>query len=447
MGTVQSSPANRPSLVEEQEVISSVQVTGERGRIEEEKPNETSNENIEETSFIETSDSESESDDSDDEDEEDTERRLIFEDIKNLRLLAKDFHHPETSVIVDGITSARCYFDRYYAPVQEHIETSDYKTFVLNDSLALKKLASDYHHPESKVTSDDPTVFGSCYYYRLSSANVQEEVLFEEKEQILADTLSLKKLAVDYAHPEIPVSTTDPSSFGRNYFTSIAAIDKGYGDDSEERAQILADAAALKKLAVDYAHPEVSVSTADASVFARNYFSRPSANDDDDSEERAQILADAAALKKLAVDYAHPEVGVSITDANVFARNYFSRFSATEEEGDRLMEERGRVMADVTKLKCLATAYAHPEHGVTTTDPTAFGRNYFNMLSMSKPLEVPDVPCPTDETKDVTKAKTLDKQQSVTSKLSVMNDSLGNVKRSPSSVILFGLGDDDGSAY
>jgi len=165
-------------------------------------------------------------------------------------------------------------------------------------------------------------------------------------------------------------------------------------------------------------------------------------------DEIAQILSDAAALKKLAVDYAHPEIAVSTTDPSVCARNYFSRFSALEEEGDRVMEERGQVLADVIKLKTLAIAYAHPEHGVTTTDAAAFGRNYFNMLLMSKPLEVFDVPCPTEETKDVTNTKTLDKQQSVSSKLSVVNDgALGNVKRSPSTVILFGLGDDYGSAY
>jgi len=86
-------------------------------------------------------------------------------------------------------------------------------------------------------------------------------------------------------------------------------------------------------------------------------------------------------------------------------------------------------------------------HRVTLRDPTVVGRNYFIMLSVSEPLEVPDVLCPTEATTDVTKVDTVDKQQSVSSKLSVMNDSQGDVKRSPSSVILFGLGDDDGSAY
>merc|ERR1712115_29032 len=102
----------------------------------------------------------------------------------------------------------------------------------------------------------------------------------------------------------------------------------------------------------DYAHPEVGIST-DTTASARNYFSRPSAptNEDDDAEEKAQILADATALKKLAVDYAHPEVGIS-TDTTASARNYFSRPSApTNEEED--LEERAQILADAAALKKL----------------------------------------------------------------------------------------------
>jgi len=40
---------------------------------------------------------------------------------------------------------------------------------------------------------------------------------------------------------------------------------------------------------------------------------------------------DAVALKKLAADYAHPELGVITTDSTALNRNYFSRLSAFEE--------------------------------------------------------------------------------------------------------------------
>merc|ERR1711957_875177 len=233
-----------------------------------------------------------ESDDEDEEYEEDTERSLIFEDIKNLRLSAKAFHHPETSIRVDAVASARCYFDRYSAPVKESHETSDYKVFLLDDVYALKKLAVDYAHPEIAVSTTDASVSARNYFSRPSAPTNEES---EESVQILADAAALKKFAVDYAHPEIAVSTTDANVSARNYFSRSSAP-TNEDDGSEERVQILADAAALKKFAVDYAHPEIAVSTTDASVSARNHFSRPSAptNEDDGSDERVQILADAA---------------------------------------------------------------------------------------------------------------------------------------------------------
>ena len=60
----------------------------------------------------------------------------------------------------------------------------------------------------------------------------------------------------------------------------------------------------------------------------RNYFSRASSaaqEDADDAEERAHILVDALSLKKLAVDYDHPDIGVVNTDVRTFICNYFSK--------------------------------------------------------------------------------------------------------------------------
>jgi len=103
-----------------------------------------------------------------------------------------------------------------------------------------------------------------------------------------------------------------------------------------ERRRILADARALKDLAGAFLHPEQPVAT-EGAAFGRNYFDRPSAletEDDDFADERAEVLAEAAALKKLATDYLHPEAGVVATAAAAFGRNYFNRYSAAE-TGDR----------------------------------------------------------------------------------------------------------------
>ena len=77
-------------------------------------------------------------------------------------------------------------------------------------------------------------------------------------------------------------------------------------EDIQERAKILAEAIALKKAAVDYAYPEVKVSTSDPSVYGRNYFSQFSAPkvEVEDIEEYTQMCADVKALRKAAEDYA-----------------------------------------------------------------------------------------------------------------------------------------------
>merc|ERR1712019_125409 len=202
---------------------------------------------------------------------------------------------------------------------------------------------------------------------------------------ILAEAAALKKAAVDYAHPEIKVRTSDPSSCGRNYFSRFSALEVAH-EDIEQKAQVLADVRALKTAAVDYAHPEVGVVASDPSVYGRNYFNRVSAPEveDADIEERAKILAEAVALKKAAVDYAHPEIKVRTSDPSSYGRNYFSRFSAPEVDVEHI-EESAAILAEASLLKTAAVDYAHPEVGVVASDPSVYGRNYYNRYSTDHP--------------------------------------------------------------
>eukprot|EP00559_Dactyliosolen_fragilissimus_P009451 CAMPEP_0184861158 /NCGR_PEP_ID=MMETSP0580-20130426/5921_1 /TAXON_ID=1118495 /ORGANISM="Dactyliosolen fragilissimus" /LENGTH=193 /DNA_ID=CAMNT_0027358561 /DNA_START=55 /DNA_END=633 /DNA_ORIENTATION=+ len=101
-----------------------------------------------------------------------------------------------------------------------------------------------------------------------------------------------------------------------------------------ERKSILEDARKLKFLAEAYLHPEKSVSV-ESTATARCFFDRfssPSQETKEDINERAQILADAVNLMKLARDYLHPEIGVETTDPAAYSRNYFNRPSAPEQE-------------------------------------------------------------------------------------------------------------------
>merc|ERR1711862_11354 len=150
-----------------------------------------------------------------------------------------------------------------------------------------------------------------------------------ERAEILNDALELRKLAVGYLHPELPVNV-DSAAVGRNYFSRPSAEEYEDNEEAEERARILEETKQFKKLAVDYFHPENRVVEVDLTASGRNYFSRPSAEieDEEESEERARVLAEAVQFKKFAVDYLHPEKSVVTSDPCASGRNYFTRASA-----------------------------------------------------------------------------------------------------------------------
>jgi hypothetical protein len=203
--------------------------------------------------------------------------------------------------------------------------------------------------------------------------------------------------------------------------------------------------AALKKLAMDYMHPEAGVKTSDASLFGRNYFNRPSALETEDVEfanERAAVLAEMAALKKLAVDYMHPEIGVTSTCGGAsFGRNYFYRYSAPETEDFEVAEERTRVLAEAAALEKLAIDYMHPEIAfVATVDGAVYGRNFFTRFA---------APVPEDDILDDSGLKSLAvaiKNANLPGIKSVKTSSYDinadAPKRSESAVNLFGLGEE-----
>jgi hypothetical protein len=83
-----------------------------------------------------------------------------------------------------------------------------------------------------------------------------------------------------------------------------------------------------------------------------------------------------------------PEVGVSVTDATVFGRNYFNRYAAPETEEDEFADERAEILADALALKKAAADYMHPEVGVTSIDGAYFGRNCYNRYSAPKVEDV-----------------------------------------------------------
>ena len=321
------------------------------------------------------------------EDEDADERAQILEDMMELKKAARAYLHPEDPVESAPEVFGRNYFHRAGAPEGEDVFEAEEHARVLAEAAALKKSAVDYMHPEIGVTSASGACFGRNYFNRPSAPATEEDEYADERAEILAEMAALKQSAVDYMHPEIGLKTTDATLFGRNYFNRASAPDMEDAAEAEEGARILAEAKALKQAAVDYMHPEIGVTSASPECFGRNYFNRASApetEEDEFADERAEILAEMTALKQSAVDYLHPEIGVKTTDATLFGRNYFNRASAPDMEDAAEAEEHARILAEAKALKQAAVDYMHPEIGVETTDATLFGRNYFNRASASE---------------------------------------------------------------
>jgi len=192
----------------------------------------------------------------------------------------------------------------------------------LADAKQLKEVAGWYANPHEPVKSDGFATARN-YFTRPSAPEYEEDT--DERDQVLAEAQELKKVAGWYANPHEPVKS-DGFATARNYFTRASASE--YEEDAEERDQVLAEAKELREVAGWYANPEQPVKS-DGFASARNYFTRLSAEQstDENEEERANIIADGKELKKLAVDYLHPEKPVAPSSVNC-ARNYFDRASA-----------------------------------------------------------------------------------------------------------------------
>ena len=261
----------------------------------------------------------------------------------------------------------------------------------------LRYIYADLPSPETRIffdTSNPATLspeVSATPHPSVAFLSTDFDEFLAERRQILSDARALRHLAIAFLHPELPVVTSDAAARARCYFNRASAFEQESVEESEVRTQILADAAALKMHAIMYAHPELPVVTSDATSTARCYFDRASAFEQEsveESEERAQILADSAALKERAIMYAHPELPVVTSDATSTARCYFDRASAFEQESVEESEERAQILADSAALKERAIMYAHPELPVVTSDATATARCYFDRASATYDEEI-----------------------------------------------------------
>ena len=289
--------------------------------------------------------------------------------------------HPENPVVSEGGTTARCYFDRPSAPQQLSLEEAEEGYRIMEESKILRNYAGDYDHSESPVTAAGPS---RKHVDRLSSVPQERYDKRKERVKVLQDTMLLKQHAVFHLHPELPVTTTDYTATGRNYFDRPSAPDQETVEEMEEHDKVINDVALLSLYAKCYLHPELPVEATDPSRCARCYFDRPSAPEKEtieEMEERNDIMKDVALLKMHAKFYLHPELPVERTDPARCARCYFDRPSAPARETYEEKEEYSTIMEDLASLKMYAKFYMHPELPVETTDSTACERCYFDRPS------------------------------------------------------------------
>lgn len=305
-------------------------------------------------------------------------RQQVLEDTNAFHQLAVEYLHPELPVVIYATATGRNYFTRGSGPEYDSLEDAQIRSQVMDDMKSFKALAVNFLHPELPVVVY-ATSTGRNYFTRPDAEVVISHEDLDERDRILADAKALKQTAVHFLHPELPVVTTDGTACGRNYFSRYSACPYETSEYSNDRDLVLEDAKALRQLAIDYKHPEIPMKTSIAC--ARNYYSRGSADVYDDVDtirEREQIVADALALKKHAVDFMHPELPVTTTDPTLFGRNYFTRFSSPQ-SSDQEEQERATILAEASALKKHAVDYMHPELPVKSTVPC--GRNYFDRPS------------------------------------------------------------------
>jgi len=303
------------------------------------------------------------------------ERKQVLAEAKQLKEVASWYLQPEKPIAVDSNAFGRNYFSRFSAPEQEDADDIEERELILAEVNELKKVADWYRNPEKKVTVYS-TAFGRNYFNR-PSAPIEDDVDAEEREEILADAAELLRVAKWYMHPEKPV-TVDATARGRNFFCRPSAPPVDV-EMEEERLRILADAKELKEVAGWYANPNQPVKS-DGFASGRNYFTRPSAPEyEEDTEERDQVLAEAKELKEVASWYSNPEQPVK-SDGFATARNYFTRPSAPEQEDD--VEERNQIVAEAEELKEVASWYLQREKPVTSSSVNCV-RNFFDRASAS----------------------------------------------------------------
>eukprot|EP00519_Triparma_laevis_P006853 CAMPEP_0182518754 /NCGR_PEP_ID=MMETSP1321-20130603/44736_1 /TAXON_ID=91990 /ORGANISM="Bolidomonas sp., Strain RCC1657" /LENGTH=518 /DNA_ID=CAMNT_0024726695 /DNA_START=98 /DNA_END=1658 /DNA_ORIENTATION=- len=493
--TLPPSPAGAPSALVDTSFDLSPDASDEDGFLEEDEVM------INLSSEEEDTDSDSEEEDDYDFKEE---RRKVLADAKKMKEVVSWYFKPSSPIKVTT-PPARCYFDRASSFSQETKEESDDRASALSDIDEMKEVVSWYFHPSREVKTS-PYAFASAATSSISYLNesdptapkgivdVEGSEEQEERRQALADVEEMKEVVSWYFHPSKAVKSSIAS---RCYFDRASAAPQETKEEADERAEAIAAAKEMGKIAQPVQPVDVHSTSFARCVFSNDretkeeaderaeaiaaakemgkiasWWSNPSqpvevhstsfarcvfSNDretKEEADERAEAIAAAKEMGKIASWWSNPSQPVEVHSTS-FARCVFSNDRETKEEAD----ERAEAIAAAKEMGTIASWWSNPSQPVSV-DATACGRNYFtrpSALSTSEPIRTVrtrgesvmdmfdmDMSMDGDDLTSFVSSLVIDTadKRGTEEEMDHVVEKEGNLSRSPSSVALFGLGEE-----
>jgi len=342
----------------------------------------------------------------------------------------------------------------------EGSEEQEERLQALADIEEMKEVVSWYFHP-SKAVKTSPYAFASAATSSINYLNesdptapkgiveVEGSEEQEERLQALADIEEMKEVVSWYFHPSKAVKSSIAS---RCYFDRASAAPQETKEEADERAEAIAAAKEMGKIASWWSNPSQPVEVHSTS-FARCVFSNDRETKEE-ADERAEAIAAAKEMGKIASWWSNPSQPVEVHSTS-FARCVFSNDRETKEEAD----ERAEAIAAAKEMGKIASWWSNPSQPVSV-DATACSRNYFtrpSALSTSEPIRTVrtrgesvmdmfdmDMSMDGDDLTSFVSSLVIDTadKRGTEEEMDHVVEKEGNLSRSPSSVALFGLGEE-----
>ncbi|GMI04365.1 hypothetical protein TrLO_g9665 [Triparma laevis f. longispina] len=437
--------------------------------------------------MLNLSSSESESDsDSEEENDDDVfaqfrqDRAEALAAVREMKEVVAWFHHPSAPIKVTA-PPARCFFERASVVLTclnetdatapkgvidvEGAEEQEERREALAAAAKMRETVSWYTNPSqplkvspfaiASAASTVPTFLNevdSTAPKGIVDVDGADEQ--EERRQILATAAEMKKIASWYLHPSQPLETS-PMASARCYFDRASAVEQETKENADDRAEALEAAKEMSKVVSWFTNPSQPVEVSPMAS-AHCTFSDKDMNSKEEADERAEILEDCKQLSKVASWFSNPSQPIEVSPF-ASAKCAFSNARETKEKADA----RAEAIEAVKEISKITSWFTNPSQPVEVS-ATASARNFFTRSTAKQTSEpIRTIRTRGESAMDMFDMDMEDSNSSFVSGLSIDtdqgqeknlaveedhgvegSDKEGNLSRSPSSVALFGLGDE-----